>query len=159
MRYIIRNLYLLGIIILVSSCGNEEYPGDIKEADSEQSINVENPESSDYQNIGKNSVVIIEPDSSYLSIVRKESGSQEYNKILNDNRFYINEAKFLLKEKGIQEIPVDSRFLKFEMADGTKELIDSENLRSGWWIILFDGENEPVKFSPVEIYTVIGLFK
>ena len=150
---------ILLLLIFAIACSENNNSNDASESEASASGVSESIDSLEAVVIRENAAVFLLPDSNGLNKLKAGLSEEKFYKIAQDNHYYFSQAVELLKEKGVRPIFPEKRYLLFEKKDGNMVSIDRETLNDGWWIVLFNSKKEPMRFSPVEIYTIIDFIK
>lgn len=94
--------------------------------------------------------VIIEPDDKTIDHLKKINSEDDYNTIVDDNEFYISESTTFLDSVKLKEIQKYSKgSVVFKTAAGGIYSLKLDSIP--WGVILFNGNNKPVKVDITDI--------
>ena len=85
--------------------------------------------------------VVFHPDSLKLKRLKNESTAEEYDIIIDDAMYYLNQSSNFLNEKGIKLVDTESNKIIFIKENKEYLFINLDSLY--WGIILFDGKQNP----------------
>ncbi len=96
--------------------------------------------------IKKSMAIPIVPDSDWISEQQNMLGGDDWNEVVSDNSYFQSEAFKVLEEKGIEvsAMPTNKRYLRFLLSNNSTFIIDKQNMKDKWGIILFSIDTLPV---------------
>jgi hypothetical protein len=112
--------------------------------------------------IKKSMAIPIVPDSDWISEQQNMLGGDDWNEVVSDNSYYQSEAFKVLEEKGIEvyAMPNNKRFLRFMLSYNNTFIIDKQNMKDKWGIILFSNDTLPVFWNGTSVQEAIkALYK
>lgn len=95
--------------------------------------------------------VFISPTTDEIDSLKKKYGEDDFYIIADDNVYYNSEAMQYLRSKNIDFQSTRKRFIKFTGQNKKDVYLDTDKHKSIWSLILFNGKDEPVVISPVDI--------
>jgi len=85
--------------------------------------------------------VVFHPDSLKLKRLKNESIAEEYDIIIDDAMYYLNQSSNFLNEKDVKLVDTESNKIIFIKENKESLFINLDSLY--WGIILFDGKHNP----------------
>jgi hypothetical protein len=96
--------------------------------------------------ISKPGAVHLVPDTAIINARKKTMTEDEWNTVIDDEQFYVYEAKQSLEKNGIEitYLKNDRRYLKFKKKSGQYFTVDRKKIDDFNGLILFNGVDNPV---------------